>query len=377
MRCVGVFLIRGSLLGLIWLSFCTPSECFAAQEQLSIHAEAAVLIDVKSRRILWEKKSEKPLRIASLTKIMTAIVAIEQGQLSDRVIVSDRAYGKTGSSLYLKQGEEMSLHHMLYGLMLRSGNDAATAIAEHIGGSVEGFSSLMNDKARWLGMSHSHFSNPSGLDEEGSHYASARDLAILTAHALKNPVFQDIVKTKHKKVANPHESWDYTWINKNKMLFLFPGADGVKTGYTKLAKRCLVSSATHQGQQLAVVTLNDAQDWADHKTLLQYGFEHYPTTTIANELLDSQDNRWIEGEPFSYPLTKEEWKLVTQQLVTHETHSIAYKLGEYGYVQFSLHGQVIGTLLLKQQLESKPSVASYRNLHTWKRNIQNVFKIFS
>src|SRR5690606_10156946 len=129
-----------------------------------------------------------------------------------------------GSSIYLKQGEEMSLHNMLYGLMLRSGNDAATAIAEHVGGSLEGFVHMMNETAQMIGMSNSQFKNPSGLDEEG-HYATANDMAKLTAYALKNAAFQDIVKTKVKTAPNPNDPWDYRWLNKNKMLSIYEGAD--------------------------------------------------------------------------------------------------------------------------------------------------------
>src|SRR5690606_17687538 len=147
-------------------------------------------------------------RIASLTKVMTAIVAIENGTLTDLVQVGPAAYGKEGSSLYLHLGEEMTLHTMLYGLMLRSGNDAATAIAEHVGGSLEGFVFLMNQKARELGMKNTSFKNPHGLDEDG-HYSSANDMAVLTAYALRNEVFQEIVKTKVKTAPNPNEDWDY------------------------------------------------------------------------------------------------------------------------------------------------------------------------
>ncbi|UUZ94377.1 D-alanyl-D-alanine carboxypeptidase [Paenibacillus sp. P25] len=214
-----------------------------AAPAVSTHAEAAALVDVASGRILYSSKGDKTMRIASLTKIMTAIVAIEHGNLSDKVKVSKNAFGKEGSSIYLKLNEEMNLKDLLYGMMLRSGNDAATAIAEHVGGSVEGFAYMMNEEARLIGMTGSSFKNPTGLDETG-HYSTANDMAKLTAYALKNPVFAEIVKTRVKKAPNPNESWDYTWINKNKMLSIYDGSDGVKTGYTKLAKRRLVSSAT-------------------------------------------------------------------------------------------------------------------------------------
>lgn len=173
------------------LTFGNSSQVFAMTEiqPLHISAQGAALIDVKSGRILFEKNGDQKMRIASLTKIMTAIVAIENGNLEDMVTTSDNAYGTEGSSIYLKRGEQLTLEDMLYGLMLRSGNDAAVAIAEHIGGSVEGFAFLMNEKAKILGMNHTHFVNPHGLDDK-EHYSTPKDMAILTAYALKNSTFK-------------------------------------------------------------------------------------------------------------------------------------------------------------------------------------------
>lgn len=170
----------------------------ANPSKLYTNAKASALIDVESGRVLYSSDGDTPMRIASLTKIMTAIVAIDHGKLTDMVKTSKRAVGKEGSSIYLQLGEEMSLHHMLYGLMLRSGNDAATAIAEHVGGSEEGFVHLMNEKATFLGLKHTQFKNPHGLDDD-EHYSTANDLAKLTAYALKNDVFAEIVSTRVKK----------------------------------------------------------------------------------------------------------------------------------------------------------------------------------
>lgn len=316
-----------------------------AAPAVSVHAEAAALIDVKSGRILFSRQGDKPMRIASLTKIMTAIVAIEHGDLSDQVQVSRNAFGKEGSSIYLKLGEEMSLQHLLYGLMLRSGNDAATAIAEHVGQTQEGFVHLMNEKAKMLGMTDTSFKNPSGLDEEG-HYSTAHDLAKLTAYALKNPVFQEIVRTKVKKVPNPNEPWDYSWTNKNKMLSLYEGADGVKTGYTKLAKRCLVSSATRGGQQLAVVTLNDPDDWLDHTRLLDYGFAHYPLLPLAEKGKPLGKEGFVAGAGFEYPAEQSEREQFTVETSLNDQRSVHYRLGEVGRATFKLAGQTIGSVPL-------------------------------
>lgn len=330
-----------AIISLLWAPF---GQVEAAPPGIHTNAVGASLIDVESGRILYSEKGDTPMRIASLTKIMTAIIAIEEGNLTDKVKVSKNAFGKEGSSIYLKLGEEMRLHDMLYGLMMRSGNDAATAIAEHIGGSVEGFVYLMNEKAKMLGMDHSHFTNPSGLDEGEGHRSSPNDMAKLTAYALKNSVFQDIVSTKIKKVPNPNEAWDYSWLNKNKMLSLFEGADGVKTGYTKLAKRCLVSSATRDGQHLAVVTLNDPDDWGDHARLLQYGFKYYPLQTIVKKGDAVEGTPWVVGRTFSYPLAEGEAAQLTRKVALVDPASMEYRLAERGTVQFSLNQKSIQTV---------------------------------
>ncbi|MEX2460945.1 MAG: D-alanyl-D-alanine carboxypeptidase family protein [Paenibacillaceae bacterium] len=316
----------------------------AEEAGIQTHAEAAALIDVTTGVILYSKMGDKQMRIASLTKVMTAIVAIEQGKLSDAVTVSKRAAGKEGSSIYLKQGEQMSLQYLLYGLMLRSGNDAATAIAENVGGTEEGFAYLMNEKAQMLGMEHSHFMNPHGLDVK-NHYSTANDMAQLTAYALQNPIFREIVATKLKKVPNPNETWGYLWANKNKMLSLYPGADGVKTGYTKLALRCLISSATRNGQQLAVVTLNDSDDWADHSRLLDYGFKHFPLGQLIDKG-ESVDIGLKALESFNYPLSLEQKAKVTRKVELYKPTSLSYRLGTRGQLQLFLSDKRIGTVLL-------------------------------
>lgn len=337
------------ILTLVW-----PWTALAAPPGMQTNAESAALVDVASGRLLVSKNGDKQMRIASLTKIMTAIVAIEHGTLSDPVKVSDKAAGKEGSSIYLRTGEEMSLENMLYGLMLRSGNDAATAIAEHVGGSLEGFVHLMNEEARLIGMTNSQFKNPSGLDEEG-HYSTANDMAKLTAYALRNPVFRDIVKTKTKKAPNPNESWDYSWANKNKMLSIYEGADGVKTGYTKLAKRCLVSSATRNGQQLAAVTLNDPDDWLDHRKLLDYGFRYYPLEYIVQKGDKIENMPVAIGRTFAYPLTEEERGAVRKDALLLAPKSAAYRLGERGTLAFSIGDTRIGTVPL--YAENSPLLA--------------------
>lgn len=341
------------LVPLLLLPFIQVAEAQGTIPGPSTHAQSAALIDVTSGRILYSKDGDKELRIASLTKIMTAIVAIEQGKLDDKVKVSSTAFAKEGSSLYLKLGEEMTLENMLYGLMLRSGNDAASAIAEHVGGSEEGFVLLMNQKAEEIGLKHSHFMNPHGLDADG-HYSTANDLARLTAYALHNPVFKRIVATEDKSAPNPNESWEYSWHNKNKMLRLYEGADGVKTGYTKKAFRCLVSSATRNGQQLAAVTLNDGNDWNDHARMLDFGFENFPLVEIAQKEQPVANTDVITGRGFTYPLAESEKSGVTKRLVltTSPTETRSEKneeqldpsFGLAGRIDLELKGEFIGSI---------------------------------
>jgi len=207
--------------------------------------------------------------IASTTKIMTALVALEEGELSETVTVSSYAAGTEGSSMYLKAGEKLTLETLLYGLLLCSGNDAAVAVAEHIAGNEDAFAVLMNEKAAELGMTNSSFANPNGLDHE-KHYSTARDMAKLACAALENQTLMRIASTKSVSVGGR------TMSNHNKLLSMQSGCLGLKTGYTRAAGRTLVSCMEQNGQRLVAVTLQDGNDWADHQTLYAYGYDAYP-----------------------------------------------------------------------------------------------------
>jgi D-alanyl-D-alanine carboxypeptidase (penicillin-binding protein 5/6) len=326
-----------------------------AHAEPGVSAQAAILIDAESGRILYEKNSEQPLRIASITKIMTAVVALENGKLTDKVTTSNNAYRVEGSSIYLKLGEKLSLEDMLYGLMLRSGNDAAVAIAEHIGGSLEGFIYLMNKKAEELGMTETIFNNPHGLDDHEEHYSSARDMAILTAYAMNNEDFAQIVGAKKWTAPLEGSKWGRDWHNKNRMLSKYPYAEGVKTGYTKRAKRTLVSSANKDGHRLIAVTLNAPDDWNDHISMFEYGFNSYVKTTIAEKNEKLTDKRLVREDgyfrvmnPFHYPLTKEE--SIQKKVVLHH----AFKNGKLtevpypaGHLQFYIDNEEIGRVAIE------------------------------
>ncbi|MDI3256185.1 MAG: D-alanyl-D-alanine carboxypeptidase family protein [Kyrpidia sp.] len=246
----------------------------------SVSARGAAVVDVGSGRVLYSKNGDQMMPIASLTKIVTGWIATESGRMDDRVTISDHAARMEGSSVYLRAGETYTLRDLVYAMMLRSGNDAATAVAEHLAGSEARFADLMNAKARQLGLRHVHFANPHGLDAPG-HGASAVDLALLTAKALQNPEFAAVVRTKYHRMPWPGEPWDRAMRNKNKMLWRYPGADGVKTGYTKTAGRCLASSATRNGHQVVAVVLNDPDDWADTARLFDRAFHSYEWVAVG------------------------------------------------------------------------------------------------
>ena len=242
----------------------------------AVSARNAILLDGQTGRVLYEKQADQQGLIASTTKIMTALVVCEQTNVLDRVRIPQEAVGIEGSSMYLKAGEVLTVQELLYGLMLHSGNDAAVALAIYCGGTVEGFAELMNDKAHRLGLKNTHFVNPNGLDSPG-HYSCARDMAVLAAYAMENPLFAQTVSTKTVTAGGR------SLRNHNKLLWLLEGADGVKTGYTKAAGRILVSSCTRQGRRLIAVTMNDGNDWKDHQSLMETGFEKYSLQQLVHK----------------------------------------------------------------------------------------------
>ena len=235
-----------------------------------VGASAAILFDPKSGTILYAKNADSQRAPASTTKIMTAILTLERCSLGESVTVSRRAATINGSRVGLREGEVYTVEKLLWGLLLLSGNDAAIALAEHIAGSVEEFAKYMNTRAAELGCRQTHFVNPHGLSDP-NHYTTVRDLAIMASHALKYPLFQEIVSSKEKEIP-----WQQSFAkylkNTNKLLWIMPDADGVKTGTTNLAGACLVSSATRDDRQLIAVVLNSSNRWVESARLLEWGF---------------------------------------------------------------------------------------------------------
>ena len=246
---------------------------FLPQPARAVSARSAVVQDAVSGRILYEKDADRQSLIASTTKIMTALIVCQQCNVLDRMRIPAQAVGIEGSSMYLREGEVLTVQELLYGLMLSSGNDAAVALAIYCGGTVEGFVQLMNDKADLLGLKDTHFMNPNGLDAPG-HFSTARDLAVLAAYAMEDPIFRKTVSTKTVTVGERYLR------NHNKLLWLLEGADGVKTGYTKAAGRILVSSATRDDRRIVAVTIDAPDDWTDHRKLLEEGFSRYSVRQV-------------------------------------------------------------------------------------------------
>ncbi len=245
---------------------------FYAHGEETVSARSAILMEASTGTVLYEKEPDERSLIASTTKLMTALVAIENARLCETVTVPAACESVEGSSMYLKAGEELTLRELLYGLMLESGNDAAVAVACHVGGSVEGFVEMMNDRAASLGLQNTHFVNPHGLNDE-EHYSTSRDLALLMRECMDNPVFAQIASTKTATFGGR------TFTNHNKLMWSYEGMVAGKTGYTKKAGRTLVTCAERDGMRLICVTLNDGDDWTDHAALYDMGFARWQIRT--------------------------------------------------------------------------------------------------
>lgn len=255
----------GVLTAIIFLTLFIQQGAYASPDN---KADAVILVQADTGAILYSKNADSHMLIASTTKIMTALVVLDNCNPDEQVKILPEYTKVEGSSMYLKAGESYTVRDLLYGMLLVSGNDAALALACHCGGSIEGFAEMMNDKARKMGLTNSSFKNPHGLDADG-HYSCAEDLATITCEAMKNELFAKIVSTKTYTVG------EQTYMNHNKLLWNYQGCLGVKTGYTIAAGRSLVSCAERNGLRLVCVTLSDPDDWDDHMRLYDWAFSNY------------------------------------------------------------------------------------------------------
>lgn len=268
-----------------------------------VHADSYCVLSEDDNTVIEEKNMNEPQSVASISKIMTAIIALEEGNLKETWNIGDEINLADGSSIYLKVGQKVSLQDLLYGLMLRSGNDAAVAIATHVKGNVDDFVKEMNKKAKQIGMLNTTFHNPSGLDEEdGGNISTAYDMALLMSYAMKNEDFQKITSSKYYT-----STWNYRWKNKNRLLFEFPFTTGGKTGFTKKAGRTLVTSASHDGVNSVVVTLRSSDDFAFHESKHQQVFEKYETKVLLKKGTYRIGKKQIQVDtPIAISLQKEE-----------------------------------------------------------------------
>ncbi len=289
------FLSLFALIGILCESFPTvkPMSSLPAEAEkrsfiealpesaLSTSAKAAALMESSSGDFIYLKNANKRMPMASTTNIMTALVVLSHASLSDTVTVPDDAVGVEGSSVYLRKGESFTVEELLYALMLASANDAAVTLALHVAGDIDAFAEMMNDTARNMGLKNTHFKNPHGLPDDG-HYTTARELAIIANEASKNAKFREICRTKRKIIKRENHDSARLLHNHNKLLSLYPGAFGMKTGFTKESGRCLVSGAERDGMTLIAVTLGAPDDWNDHKALLDAGFSRYENVKLAD-----------------------------------------------------------------------------------------------
>ena len=334
----------------------------------AISAQKAILVDGNTGRVIYEKNADSQSLIASTTKIMTALVVCEQCNVLDRMRIPKEAVGIEGSSMYLQEGEVLTLQDLLYGMMLHSGNDAATALAIYCGGTVEGFAELMNDKAQSLGMTGSHFVNPHGLDAP-EHYSTAKDLAVLAREAMKNPIFAATVSAKSVSAANRR------LVNHNKLLWRVEGANGVKTGYTKAAGRILVSGAKRNGRQLIAVTIDAPNDWNDHTAMLEQGFSRYTQRQLIHkgDVLGTLDVAWgtnekvtlVASEDFSWAMAQGE--VISIVLPGNGFVYAPISEGQWaGNAHILVDGETVGTVELEYGSTAEQIPESRRSFwHRW------------
>ncbi len=273
--------MKKSAVLILVFSFLLYLVCPIAKAEFSVSAKAAIVIAADTLEVLYEKSANQKLPMASTTKIMTALLLAEQPDLSKTVKTTKQMVTVEGSSMGLLEGDTVSYRDLLYGMLLASGNDAANTTAYVLAGSVQGFAKMMNEKAAELGMKNTSFVTPSGLDDE-NHYTTAYDLALLTAAALKNSAFRTACSSKSAVLYYGNPPYRRTLTNHNKLLGNYEGIIGVKTGFTKKSGRCLVTAAEGEGKRVIAVTLNDPDDWNDHRKLLDYGLEKTVVTEFKN-----------------------------------------------------------------------------------------------
>lgn len=344
-------------------------------------AKAMCLIEQNSGRVLYGKNIHKKLPMASTTKIFTALTVLENCQDLDEVFeIDSRAVGVEGTSIYLKKGEKMSARELLYGMMLPSGNDAATALAYRIGGNIEKFCELMQTTAKNAGSRNSSFKNPHGLDEAG-HYTTAYDLAITSSKALKNEIFKEIVGAKYQTISGNEEVDKRYLKNKNKLLNLFEGATGVKTGFTDNAGRCYVSSASRENLDVVCCVLNCQPMFEECKNFMEKAFKEYKNyellpeynivDTVAVEKGKQDEVKIYSQKKFVFPLTTEEFLKINYEYEKPDVLNAPIKKEEcVGKVKIYLENQILfeDDLITTDEISSNSLIQGIKDIiFRWKK----------
>lgn len=331
---------------LTFFLFCLPFTVSADT------AKSTIVMDLDSGRILYEKNANQKRLIASITKIMTAIVAIEEGDLTEKITVGEEVLSMYGTNIYVEVGEKMKLRDLLYGLLLRSGNDASVVIAKAIAGSEEKFVNLMNKKAQEIGMKNTIFKNPHGLDEETENYSTAYDMALLSKYAYKNKTYRNIVSTDKYEVSTGKKT--YLWYNRNKLLTTYEYCTGGKNGYTPRAGKTLVTTASKKRLNLTIVTLSDGDIYNNHIDLYEDFFSKYKRYKIIDKNNFRIDKEFVDEDvyledSFYYPLTSNEVNDI--KTVVHFLDDSA--TDEIGTIEIFLSNQKIGELPIYRKIKKK------------------------
>ncbi len=329
--------------------FLVPLNVFGKEDTFDT-AKSSIVMDLDSGRVLYENNADEERLIASITKIMTCIIAIEQGDLDSDVEAGEEILKMYGTSIYLELNEKMKLIDLLYGLMLRSGNDASVVIAKEVAGTEEKFVEMMNEKAKEIGMTNTTFSNPHGLDEETKNYSTARDMAKLSRYAYKNKTYRKIIGTEEYRVKTDNKS--YLWYNRMKLLGDYKYCTGGKNGYTPSASKTLVTTHKKGNLKITVVTLYDNDEYNNHERLAEYVFDNYSNYDIVDKNdfnLVIDDNKYYVNKSFSYPLTDSEKDNV--KVLASIDDSI--NSGKVGNINISLNNKTLKKIPLYIKEERK------------------------
>ena len=333
----------------ILLLFLIPLNVVCKEDTFDT-AKSSIVMDLDSGRVLYENNADEERLIASITKIMTCIITIEQGDLDSDVEAGEEILKMYGTSIYLELNEKMKLIDLLYGLMLRSGNDASVVIAKEVAGTEEKFVEMMNKKAKEIGMTNTSFSNPHGLDEETKNYSTARDMAILSRYAYKNKTYRKIIGTEEYRVKTDNKS--YLWYNRMKLLGDYKYCTGGKNGYTPSAGKTLVTTHKKGNLKITVVTLYDNDEYNNHERLAEYAFDNYSNYDIVDKNdfdLVIDDNKYYVNKSFSYPLTDSEKDNV--KVLASIDDSI--NSGKVGNINISLNNKTLKKIPLYIKEEKK------------------------